>query len=211
LKKLKLSWRAEEDGWNCSELANYLGIDRDRVHNWCEMGHLKSQWADGHGKSKPGNRRITQAWLIDFAKQHPQRLQGIDPVNLALLLPHAVIYQILISPIDATGLKCRVKHVATGKIYASFAAASRAYPGDTNYLAARIKAGLPAYGETFVLLGPDRPDYRHLAPHYKPSDIKVKVITLSQQGLNQGEIAERLGVQPKQIQRLLSRSKATGI
>jgi hypothetical protein len=123
MKKMKLSHRADEDGWNCTELANYLGIDRDRVHHWCEMGHIKSQWADGHGKLRPANRRITQAWLIDFAKQHPQRLQGIDPANLALLLPQAVVYQILITPIDLTGLKCRVKHVRTGTIYPSLAAA----------------------------------------------------------------------------------------
>lgn len=211
LKKLKISWKADEDGWNCTELANYLGIDRDRVHHWCEMGHIKSQWADGHGKSKPANRRITQRWLVDFAKAMPHRLQGIDPAILTLLLPQAVVYQILITPIDLTGLKCQVKHVRTGKIYPSLAATHRAFPGDKSYLAARIKAGKPAYGETFALIGPDRPDYSHLAPQYKPVDLKARAAILRQQGLSRSAIADRLGISPKKLKHLLARPKTNAI
>jgi hypothetical protein len=55
LKRLKISLKPIDGGWNCTGLAQVLGIDRDRVHDWIERGLLKST-----RKAKARHHRIVK-------------------------------------------------------------------------------------------------------------------------------------------------------
>jgi hypothetical protein len=119
MMRLKISIRPLDGGWNCTGLAEMLGIDRDRVHSWIGRGLLKST-------RKVGKRhhRIDQKDFVDFADTYPNWLTDIEETNLKLLLPDPIVENIIAQPIRTRGVSLPVQ-TNKGTVYPSIRAAAR--------------------------------------------------------------------------------------
>jgi hypothetical protein len=134
IKRSRISRKPIYGGWNCSTLAETLGCNRDRIHNWVERGLLKSTRKDGKR-----HHRITQKDFIDFATTYPKLLRDIDVENLKYLIPEAAIAAIQLLPIRARGIRLTVKSLRTNKIYRSLRQAEKSEFISRSAIVRRIK------------------------------------------------------------------------
>jgi len=164
LKRLGYSIRPTLDGFNCRTLAGYLDVYKDRVHGWVEDGLLVAAPGLGGGSS----RRIKTSDLIVFATKYPAKLHGIHPDRLKLLMSRALIYKILTTPPNNTGIKLKVMRMDTGEVFDSIRDASRKTHISRTHVGKMLIAGSPACGITFKRVGRAWADYSHLAERFKP-------------------------------------------
>jgi hypothetical protein len=120
VKRLGLSRVAIDGGWNCTGLAQILGCDRDRVHDWIGRGLLKT-------KRRKGKRhhRILERNFVTFATRHPEWLKDISIDRLSFLLPKPVLRQIEAQPDRTRGVRFKIRSDRTGNVYDSLRQAEK--------------------------------------------------------------------------------------
>lgn len=118
MKKLKISFRPTEAGWNCTTLAEILDVSRDRVHDWVARKLLRSDRAKGKR-----HHRITAKNFICFARNHPEWLTDINQNNLCYILPQPLVNRVLAQTIRTQGIKQPVR-TNEGIAYPSLRAAA---------------------------------------------------------------------------------------
>lgn len=135
MKRLKISIKPLDGGWNCGGLAQILEVDRDRVHDWVDRGLLKSS-----RKAGTKHHRIIRSNLIAFATDYPDWITGINEDNLRNLLPNPVVDKIIAQPIRTRGMKMPVQ-TNTGARYSSMRAAARGEHYSKRYINQIAKTG----------------------------------------------------------------------
>jgi hypothetical protein len=148
IKRLKFSRVAQHGGWNCTGLAEILGCDRDRVHDWVARKLLKTSRRQGRR-----HHRILEKDFIDFAQNHPEWLRDIDLDRLGFLLPEPLVEAIADLPDRTRGVRFQVRSTQTGKVYSSLRQASRQEYFSKSRIAKIIKhGGSTRDGKSFQLI-----------------------------------------------------------
>ncbi len=92
LQRMQLSARPTDDNWNCSTLAEALGISYDRVRGWVRR---YPELTSRNQENSKRQHRIQRANFKVFARQHPNCLAGIDPSNLKNVLGQETALKLL--------------------------------------------------------------------------------------------------------------------
>lgn len=120
IKRLGLSRVPVDGGWNCTGLAEILGCNRDRVHDWIARGFLKTRRRDGRR-----HHRILERDFVRFATQYPEWLEDIPTDRLAFLLPEPLTDKIASLPDRTRGVRFKVRSDRTGRVYESLRSAEK--------------------------------------------------------------------------------------
>jgi hypothetical protein len=120
IKRLGLSRVPVDGGWNCTGLAEILGCNRDRVHDWIARGLLKSRRKDGQPR-----HRILERDFVKFATHYPEWLKDIPIDRLAFLLPEPLTDKIESLPDRTRGVRFKVRSDRTGRVYESLRSAEK--------------------------------------------------------------------------------------
>lgn len=124
LKRMGHTLKCVLDNLTPADLAKSLGINRDRVDAWVEKYGLPYRKVDNY----KGAIRLSD--FQNWAREHPQKLAGIDQDCLEWLLQDAEFSAYCSNlPVPVQGRPQPVKDLTTGNVFPSFKAAARA-----NYL-----------------------------------------------------------------------------
>jgi hypothetical protein len=148
IKRLGCSRVPQHGGWNCTGLAEILGLDRDRVHDWIARKLLKTSRRQGRR-----HHRILEKDFIDFAQKHPEWLRDIDLDRLGFLLPEPLVEVISDLPDRTRGVRFQIRSIKTGETYSSLRQASRQEYFSRSRIANIVKhGGSTRDGKSFQLV-----------------------------------------------------------
>jgi hypothetical protein len=120
IKRLGLSRVPVDGDWNCTGLAEILGCNRDRVHDWIVRGLLKTRRKNGKR-----HHRILERDFVTFATQYPEWLKDIPLDRLDYLLSEPVVNMIASIPDRTRGVRFKVRSDRTGRVYESLRSAEK--------------------------------------------------------------------------------------
>jgi hypothetical protein len=130
------------DNWTLQELANILGVDRDRVRLWTRWSNLK------YSKRSGGFFAIKRADFIEWAHKNPNKLASIDAERLNYVLDDLdFCEQVSELPYVGSGIERKVKNLTTGQVFRSEREAARQSYFTRWCIAAAIKRGGKAGGD----------------------------------------------------------------
>ena len=153
LKVYELGYKLEPEieYLSMQKIANMLGVSRDAVDNWRNLG------LETHRKSnKPGSRHyVCRRAFRRFARRRPEVLGGTDRFGLFCLLEDEKWVEKLLADYPERWYGCgkpgkRVKCVETGKVFDSMGEAGKSVFVTRSGIFKAVKFGIKAAGYHWV-------------------------------------------------------------